>query len=44
LILISADKRAQYDDVARGMSLLQQAGVSKIGFKTDPPAHKDKNG
>ena len=44
LILISADKRVPYDSVARGMSLLQQAGVEKIGFKTDPPAHKDKNG
>ena len=44
LILISADKRAQYDDVARGMSLLQQAGVEKIGFKTEPPSPKGKSG
>ena len=44
LILISADKRVPYDSVARGMSLLQQAGVAKIGFKTEPPAPKEKNG
>jgi biopolymer transport protein TolR len=36
LVLISADKRVPYDHVAHGMSLLQAAGVTKIGFKTEP--------
>ena len=45
LIIISADKRVPYDHVARGMSLLQQAGVSKIGFKTEPQVtRKDSSG
>jgi biopolymer transport protein TolR len=38
LILVAADRRVPYDHVMRGMSLLQQAGVSKIGFKSEPPA------
>jgi biopolymer transport protein TolR len=44
LVIISADKRVPYNDVARGMSLLQQAGVSKIGFKTEPAVGKDTKG
>ena len=44
LIIISADKRVPYDSVAHGMSLLQQAGVAKIGFKTEPSTRKDSNG
>ena len=41
LILVAADKRVPYDHVMHGMSLLQQAGVNKIGFKSEPVARKE---
>ena len=43
-VLIDADKRVPYQYVAQAMSFLQQAGVPKIGFVTNPvdikPSHK----
>jgi len=36
MFLVEADAMASYQDVAPAMSLLQAAGVSKIGFVTDP--------
>ncbi|MFU8877043.1 MAG: ExbD/TolR family protein [Wenzhouxiangellaceae bacterium] len=36
-VLIGADRRAAYDHVYEAMVLLQQAGVSSIGFRGDPP-------
>jgi biopolymer transport protein TolR len=42
MILLRADKSVAYDRVANGMSLLQAAGASKIGFVTDvPPSRKN---
>jgi biopolymer transport protein TolR len=35
-ILVKADERVAYGRVVVGMSLLQRAGASKIGFLTDP--------
>ncbi len=44
VILIQADRRVDYGRVAKGMSLLNLAGASKLGFKMDPseplPAQK----
>jgi len=40
LVLVRADKAVPYERVAIGMSLLQNAGVAKIGFVTDAPAPK----
>lgn len=36
MFLIEADGRADYQSVATAMSLLQAAGVAKIGFVTEP--------
>lgn len=33
---ISGDKNVRYDRIARAMALANEAGVSKIGFVTDP--------
>jgi biopolymer transport protein TolR len=38
MILVRADRSVSYDKVIRGMSLLQTAGASKIGFVTDAPS------
>jgi len=38
MILVRADAHVSYDKVMRGMSLLQGAGASKIGFVTDAPS------
>jgi biopolymer transport protein TolR len=38
MVLVRADKSVPYDRVANGMSLLQQAGASKLGFVTDSPS------
>jgi biopolymer transport protein TolR len=38
MILLRADGRVPYDAVAHGMSLLQGAGASKIGFVTEAPS------
>ncbi len=38
MILLKADRAVPYDRVANGMTLLQAAGASKIGFVTDAPA------
>lgn len=37
MILLKADRSVPYDRVANGMTLLQAAGASKIGFVTDAP-------
>jgi biopolymer transport protein TolR len=36
MILVKADKKVPYEAVARGMTLLQAGGASKMGFVTDP--------
>ncbi len=36
-VLIGADRQAAYDHIYEAMVLLQQAGVSSIGFRGDPP-------
>ena len=36
MVLINADKAVPYQFVAQAMTLLQRAGVPKIGFITDP--------
>jgi biopolymer transport protein TolR len=36
VILVKGDKSVDYGRVALGMSMLQQAGATKIGFITDP--------
>ncbi|MDN5872985.1 MAG: biopolymer transporter ExbD [Sinobacteraceae bacterium] len=41
MILIKADKAASYNDVAIGMTLLQAAGATKLGFVTDAPQLKN---
>ncbi|MBX6419855.1 MAG: protein TolR [Sinobacteraceae bacterium] len=38
MILVRADHTVPYGAVVQGMSLLQRAGASKIGFVTQPPA------
>ena len=36
MVLVNADKAVPYQFVAQAMTLLQHAGVAKIGFVTDP--------
>lgn len=36
MILVQGDAKVPYERVARGMSLLQEAGARKIGFVTQP--------
>lgn len=36
MVLVNADKAVPYQFVAQAMTLLQRAGVPKIGFVTDP--------
>jgi biopolymer transport protein TolR len=36
MVLVRADRKANYENVVKGMSLLQAGGASKIGFVTDP--------
>ena len=36
MILVKADGKVPYEAVAKGMSLLQAGGASKLGFVTDP--------
>ncbi len=43
MVLLRADKAVPYERVANGMSLLQAAGASKIGFVTDVPPPTGKN-
>jgi biopolymer transport protein TolR len=45
MILVRADQGVDYGQVVKGMSLLQQAGASKIGFVTEPgpPNPRDRN-
>lgn len=38
MILVRADRKVPYDFVAVGMTLLQAAGATKVGFVTEPPA------
>ena len=40
-VLVKGDKRADYGQVAKGLSLLQNAGATKIGFVTDPMSRTD---
>jgi len=42
MILVKADAQVPYQYVAHGMSVLQAAGVAKIGFVTEPPASKSR--
>lgn len=37
MVLVRADKAVAYERVANGMSLLQAAGASKLGFVTEAP-------
>ncbi|NNF17023.1 MAG: hypothetical protein HKN70_09765, partial [Gammaproteobacteria bacterium] len=43
-VLVRADHRVSYGDVVAGMVLLQQAGATKVGFITEPPARLDNLG
>jgi len=43
MILLKADRAVPYDRVANGMTLLQAAGASKIGFVTDAPDADRRN-
>jgi len=36
-VLVKADRTVEYGRVVEGMSLLQQAGATKVGFATQPP-------
>lgn len=36
MIVVKGDRRVPYGRVAYGMSLMQEAGASKIGFVTEP--------
>jgi biopolymer transport protein TolR len=36
LLLVEGDGKAEYQDVARAMAILQTAGATKIGFVTKP--------
>lgn len=36
MVLVEGDGQANYEHVAKAMTLLQTAGVKKIGFVTDP--------
>lgn len=36
IVLVEGHRRANYEHVAKAMTLLQTAGVKKIGFVTDP--------
>lgn len=36
VVLIHADRKVDYGRVAKGMSLLNAAGASKLGFRMDP--------
>jgi biopolymer transport protein TolR len=38
MVLVKADQAVPYNRVANGMSLLQQAGATKLGFVTDSPS------
>ena len=40
VILIQADRNVEYGRVARGMSLLNAAGASKLGFRMEPADSK----
>lgn len=42
MFLVEGDAQVPYESVARAMSLLQQAGVQRIGFVTDPNATAKK--
>jgi biopolymer transport protein TolR len=41
MLLVKGDKSADYGQVAKGLSLLQQAGAAKIGFVTDPASRPE---
>lgn len=36
MVLVQGDSKVAYGDVAHAMTLLQQAGIKKIGFVTQP--------
>jgi biopolymer transport protein TolR len=46
MILVRADRGVPYENVVKGMSVLQGAGAKKIGFVTDAPSagRTDKRG
>jgi biopolymer transport protein TolR len=39
-VLVKADTSVNYGRVVEAMVILQQAGVKKVGFITDPPARR----
>ena len=41
MFLVEGDAKVPYESVARGMSLLQSAGVTKIGFVTSPAGNTE---
>lgn len=44
MFLVEGDAQVPYESVARAMSLLQQAGVKRVGFVTDPTAIDPRGG
>ncbi|HEX7380912.1 MAG TPA: protein TolR [Nevskiaceae bacterium] len=44
MILVRADRSVPYSFVAVGMTLLQAAGATKIGFVTEPPSPPSDKG
>ncbi|HEU0196918.1 MAG TPA: protein TolR [Nevskiaceae bacterium] len=44
MILVKADRNCPYNYVAEGMTLLQAAGASQIGFVTEAPQPKTHGG
>jgi biopolymer transport protein TolR len=42
-VLVKADRTVEYGRVVEGMSLLQQAGVQKVGFATESPSRAPRN-
>lgn len=43
MVLVNADKAVPYQYVAQAMTILQRAGVPKIGFVTDPDSKAVSN-
>ena len=41
-VLVKADQAVDYGSVVTGMSMLQQAGATQIGFLTDPEAEVER--
>ena len=41
MVLVKGDTRVDYGRVAQGMSLLQEAGATRIGFVSEPPPRRE---